>query len=163
MEELLKALPSLLGVLIGGLITFFVQNTTVRKQQKWEARKIEIDIYYKEQTLKFQTFNKILQLNRFCNVLEYDIHYGPELNEKNYRKHIRPLLFDIFHLLENSLAKDINNIEEIYERQHAVGEEYSEDKKALSESYQNIIKSINGQFKLLRESKHLSRGHKNYS
>ncbi|CJB12149.1 Uncharacterised protein [Streptococcus pneumoniae] len=36
MEELIKALPSLLGVVVGGLITFFIQQATIRKQQEWE-------------------------------------------------------------------------------------------------------------------------------
>lgn len=40
MDELLKALPSLLGVVVGGLITFFIQNRTIRKQQKWEREKM---------------------------------------------------------------------------------------------------------------------------
>ncbi|WP_233193548.1 hypothetical protein [Sporosarcina sp. P3] len=58
MDELFKALPSLLGVIIGGLITFFIQQSIVRKQQKWDREKMKIDKFHQEQTIKFQTFNK---------------------------------------------------------------------------------------------------------
>lgn len=33
-DELLKALPSLLGVIVGGLFTFFIQQSIIREQQK---------------------------------------------------------------------------------------------------------------------------------
>jgi hypothetical protein len=156
MDELLKALPSLLGVLIGGLITFLIQNVTIRKQQKWDREKLELDKFYQEQTIKFQTFNKILQLNGLYTVLEHDIHYGPELNQEYYTKHIRPLLFDIFHLLDEKIVAHVNYIEDTYERQFVMEEAAHGDREHLRDSYIKILELINKQFKELRKSKQLS-------
>ncbi|MCM3225937.1 hypothetical protein [Terribacillus saccharophilus] len=153
MDELIKAIPSLLGVLVGGLITFFVQNTTVRKQQKWEREKIEWDRQYQEQTLKFETFNKILQLDRTHLVLEYDLHRGPELNRKKYVTHIKPLLFDVFHLLNEEMVSRIDIIEDIFEEWYVMEEPSPGDDEKLTESYKRIIELINLQFKEQRESK----------
>lgn len=151
MDELVKAIPSLLGVLIGGLITFFVQNTTVRKQQKWDREKIKWDRQYQEQTLKFQTYNKILQLNRTHMILEWDMHKGSELNRIKYITHIRPLLFEVFHLLDEGIAERMNFIEDVYERQFVVEVEEPGDKDGLIFNYQSIIKIINAEFNLLRK------------
>lgn len=153
MDELLKALPSLLGVIVGGLITFFIQQSTVRKQQKWDKEKIKIDIFYQEQTIKFKTFNKILQSNGLYEILEHGMHYGPILNQRNYTEYIRPLLFDVFHLLDEELVANINNIEDIYERQFVMEEESTGDRETLINSYIKILELINTQFKELRKSK----------
>lgn len=39
MNELIKAVPSLVGVVVGGLITFFIQQATIRKQQEWDRKR----------------------------------------------------------------------------------------------------------------------------
>ncbi|MHA6261522.1 hypothetical protein ACXYMX_16805 [Sporosarcina sp. CAU 1771] len=145
--------PSLLGVIIGGLITFFIQQSIVRKQQKWDGEKMKIDKFHQEQTIKFQTFNKILQLNGSYEVLEHNIHYGRELNQNKYTEHIRPLLFDIFHLLDETIVTNVNSIEDINERQFVMEEKAPSDKEALSNSYLEILRLINEQFKELRKSK----------
>lgn len=87
-------------------------------------------------------------------ILEIDLHNGPtDLNQKNYNEHIRPLLFDIFHLLDDEIAKEVNYIEDIFERQFVMEEEDPSDGEDLSNSYLKIINLIKEQFKELRESK----------
>jgi hypothetical protein len=151
MDEFIKALPSFVGVVIGGLITFLIQIITIRKQQKWERNKIELDNFYKDETIKFQTFNKIFQLDGKYSILDIDLHYGPELNQENYFEHIRPLLFEIFHLLDDNMAKEVNNIEGIYERQYVTEDEDPNDKESLSQSYSKILQLIRKQFNDFRE------------
>ncbi|KRF52724.1 hypothetical protein ASG98_19655 [Bacillus sp. Soil531] len=152
MGELIKALPSLLGVIVGGLITFFIQQITIRKQQSWEKKKLELDNFYKNEEIKFKTFNKILELNGEHQVLEYDIHQGPELNYNKYIKYIRPLLFEIFHLLNDEIVREVNSIEDIFERQTAVEEAELGDAEDLRHSYSKILKLIKEQFTDLRAS-----------
>ena len=60
MDELIKALPSLLGVVVGGLITFFIQQATIRKQQEWDRKKMELDTHNKNEARKFEVFSQIL-------------------------------------------------------------------------------------------------------
>jgi hypothetical protein len=146
MDEFIKALPSFVGVVIGGLITFLIQIITIRKQQKWERNKIELDNFYKDETIKFQAFNKIFQLDGKYSILNIDLQYGPELNQENYFEHIRPLLYEVFHLLDDNMAKEVNNIEGIYERQFITEDENPGDKESLSQSYSKILQLIREQF-----------------
>lgn len=50
---------------------------------------------------------------------------------------MRPLLFDIFHLLDEKVVINVNYIEDIYERQFVMEEESPGDKEILSNSYIN--------------------------
>lgn len=152
-DDISTALLSLAGVVIGGMITFGIQTFTIRKQQKFEREKLELDNLFKEETTKFQTFNKILQLDGSYSILDIDLHYGPELNQENYNEHIRPLLFEIFHLLDDEIVKEINNIEAIYESQYVMEDENPEDKESLSQSYLSILHMIRNQFNDLRKTR----------
>ncbi|MEJ9232234.1 hypothetical protein LAV79_22815 [Peribacillus butanolivorans] len=152
MNVLISALPSLLGVAIGGLITFFIQQSITRKQQTWDKEKMILDILNKKETTKFEVFNKILHMNAKYPVLEYDIHRGPELNEKEYIERIRPLLYEIYHLLAESIVYEVENIEDIYERHYVLEAAEVGDDEVLALSYMKIMKLIKQEFKDLRES-----------
>lgn len=154
MNELLKALPSLLGVVVGGLITFLIQQVTLRKQQNWDRKKLELDKFYKDEDRKFQAYNKILQMDGTYRIHTIDHHTGDgELDEKNYNEYIRPILFDIFHLLDENIAKQVNRIEEIYERQYAMEEANPDDDEKLSKHYLTILQLIKHEFNELRKLK----------
>ncbi|MFK9119087.1 hypothetical protein ACJEBK_19690 [Peribacillus frigoritolerans] len=154
MDDLLKALPSLIGVVIGGLITFFIQRSTIKKQQKWDREKLRIDNFYKSEAEKFKTYNKILEIDATVEIHHhYDsIEGGYRLDLKKYFTYVRPLLFEIFHLLDDEVATEVNKIEYIFEREYMTGEEQPSDKKNLSDSYLKIIKLIKQQFKEYRKS-----------
>ncbi|MGG0412965.1 hypothetical protein [Peribacillus simplex] len=153
MDDILKGLPSLIGVVIGGLITFFIQRSTIKKQQQWDREKLRIDNFYKSEAEKFKTYNKILEIDatRLIHHHYDSIDGGNKLDKKNYDTYVRPLLFEVFHLLDREVAAEVNKIEDIFEREYVKGTEPS-DKKNLSDSYIKIIKLIKQQFKEYRES-----------
>ncbi|MCU4898072.1 hypothetical protein OB968_02695 [Bacillus cereus] len=152
MNELIKALPSLLGVVVGGLITFFIQQATIRKQQEWDRKKMEIDTQNKNEARKFEVFSQILHAHAKHIVLEYSMHGPPELNELKYSQYIRPLLYEIYHLLDESITRKIEKIEYIYEKQFAMEEAEEGDIETLTENYQRIIEIIKKDFDNLRKS-----------
>ncbi|MGR9593668.1 hypothetical protein [Bacillus thuringiensis] len=152
MDELIKALPSLLGVVVGGLITFFIQQATIRKQQEWDRKKMELDTHNKNEARKFEVFSQILHAHAKHFVLEYSMHGPPKLNEGRYSRHIRPLLYEIYHLLDESIARKIEKIEYIHEKQFAMEEGEEGDIEAVTENYQGIIEIIKKDFDSLRKS-----------
>ncbi|MGG2061661.1 hypothetical protein [Priestia megaterium] len=153
MNELIKALPSLLGVIVGGLITFFIQQITIRKQQSWEKEKLNLDNFYKGEATKFKIFNKILQLHVENTVLGVDVHDEPVLNQADYIEHIRPLLFEVYHLLNEDMAKEIDFIEDVFERESLTGERDEIETKDTTDSYLKVLNLIRQEFKNLRASK----------
>ncbi|MFS8601535.1 hypothetical protein LRO89_02930 [Priestia megaterium] len=153
MSELIKALPSLLGVIVGGLITFFIQQITIRKQQSWEKEKLNLDNFYKGEATKFKTFNKILQLHVEHSIIGVDINDEPVLNKTNYIEHIRPLLFEVYHLLSEDMAKEIDFIEDMFEMQTITSAIDEFDTEFSTHSYLKILNLIRKEFKSLRTSK----------
>lgn len=154
MELFINALPSLLGVVVGGLITFFIQQSSIKKQQVWEREKMELDNFQKDEDRKFETYNKILQADGDHVIHDINHHTGAGiLQTKAYNEHIRPLLFEIYHLLDEKVADEVENIENVFERQYIMEEEDPTDKEVLSKSYLKIISLIKQEFKNLRSSK----------
>jgi len=154
MDELLKAIPSLLGVLIGGLLTFLIQQNSLKKQQEWERNKIIVDNYERETTSKLEIYNKILNLDSTKIIYETTHQTGEtRLIVNNYNEFIRPLLFQSYHLLDEEVANEVDTIEEIFERQFVMEEEDPDDKNTLCKSYLNIISVIRKQFKVFRKSR----------
>lgn len=153
MSEIIKMILPLVGVVVGGLITFFIQQSVIRKQQKWDREKIEIDNFKKGETKKLETYNRILEVDAIYIIHIHDHHTGKgTLKIKNFNQYVRPLLFEIFHLLDEEVANSLNNIEEICERQRVMEDDYPDDYEKLSDNYINIISEIKKQFRQYRES-----------
>ncbi|PED17648.1 hypothetical protein [Bacillus toyonensis] len=153
MDELIKALPSLLGVVVGGLITFFIQQATIQKQQEWDRKKMELDTHNKNEARKFEVFSQILHAHAKHIVLEYSMHGPPQLNEVKYSKYIRPLLYEIYHLLDYEIVGKIEKIEYIHEKQFAMEVDEDGDMEVVTENYEEIIKIIKQDFNSLRKSR----------
>lgn len=151
-DEILSMGLPLAGVIIGGLITFFIQQSTIKRQHEWEREKIKMDNLNKDESNKFQIYNQILLRNTKYAILEVDMNYGPELHQSLYNNNIKPLLYDIFHLLSDEMANEIHSIEELIHRQFVTEEEHEGDKERLSGSYLKIIDLILKEFKDHRES-----------
>lgn len=153
MDELIKAFPSLLGVVVGGLITFFIQQATIRKQQEWDRKKMELDTHNKNEARKFEVFSQILHAHAKHFVLDYRMDGPPELKENIYFEYIRPLLYEIYHLLDDPIVREIEKIEYIHEKQSAMEDEDEGDREALTKNYQEIIEVIKREFVNLRKSR----------
>ncbi|WP_422123720.1 hypothetical protein DHX103_02605 [Planococcus sp. X10-3] len=149
------ALP-LVGVLIGGWITYLVQTKAIKENQTFELNKIKQENIQKDNEIKFQTYNKILLRDGTYRILVWDNHNGYKLIRDNYVEYVRPLLFEIYHLLEKEIADEFNNIEDIYDRQLGEEEPQVGDKEALSDSYKNIIERIKRRYREQHVSNQIS-------
>jgi hypothetical protein len=50
-------------------------------------------------------------------ILDWNIHYGFQFQTSKYLERICPLLYEIYHLLDELIISEIENIEGIHERQ----------------------------------------------
>lgn len=146
-EEVMNMIMPLIGVLIGGLITYFVQTKAIRETHKNERKKIEKENIKKEKELKYQAYNQILLNDAIESVNTFDLHYGWELNYNKYAENVRPILFKVFHLLDGKVADELLKIENTYAKIEAMGEPEDGDKESLGESFNTIKKVIRNSYK----------------
>lgn len=158
MEGIIDIVPTLASILIGALLTFFTQNYILQRQRNWERERIEDDIFNRNQDLKFQVYNKVLQLHGHYPIHEIS-HYSGEgdLYTENYHKYVRPTLFEIYHLLDVEVANEVDTIDNIFEKTVALGEVDEDDERSLSESYIKIINNIKKSIENFRETQKLLR------
>ncbi|MFJ7746694.1 hypothetical protein [Peribacillus sp. NPDC097295] len=146
-------IASLLGVTVGGFITYIVQRRSIEKQQQFEREKIQNEEHKKNQEIKIRAYNKILHLSSVHIISEWDHHNGQtELYSDKFIEHIQPILYEIYHLLDNDTAKDFDYIDGIHERMSYDGAE-EEDKWFLGAAYARIISNIRKEFGNIRNSR----------
>lgn len=144
---------SLLGVTVGGFITYYAQKHSIERQQQFEREKIEREENQKNQEIKIKAYNKILQLSSTHIISELEPYTGQtELYGNKYFEHIQPILYEIYHLLDNKIAKEFDYIETTFERIYIMGPE-EEDKWLLGESYSKILTGIRKEFENIRNSR----------
>lgn len=144
---------SLLGVIVGGFITYKVQKHSIEKQQQFEREKIKDEEHKKNQEIKIRAYSKILHLNSTYIVSEWDHHTGKtELYGVKFIEHIQPILYEIYHLLDDEIAKEFDYIETSYERIYVMGAE-DDDIWVLGESYSRILAKIRKEFEDIRNSR----------
>ena len=66
----------LVGVLIGGLITYFVQTKSIKEKQNFEREKIRNENVQRDKEIKFQAYNKVL-LNDGVESIHTYMGYAP--------------------------------------------------------------------------------------
>ncbi|MBE7123996.1 hypothetical protein [Bacillus cereus] len=146
-----SALLPLLGVVVGGGITFGIQYFVTNRQREWDEKKIKMDNYNKMKTQKFTVFSQILYLDSKHNIAEWSMQFGYEFHEIKYNKYIRPVLYEIYHLLDETIVNEIEKIEKILGRQRAHEEAEEFDNENLITSYKKILELIKEDFKDWRE------------
>jgi len=93
---------SLLGVTVGGFITYYVQKHSLEKQQQFEREKM------KKEEIKIKAYSNILHLSSTHIVSEWEHHTGQtELQSDKFIEHIQPILYEKYHLLNAEIAKEL--------------------------------------------------------
>lgn len=146
-ENIINNVLPLFGVLIGGLITYVVQSKSIKETQKFEQKKIINEKNQRDEEIKFKAYNKVLLNDGVEPIHIWDMHHGGELDYKNYVKYVRPELYNVYHLLDKEIAKELIKIENIFARQNAWEEADEGDQESLSQSYLNIINTIKQKYK----------------
>ena len=137
--NILSALLPLLGVIIGGGITFITQHFQLKKQ-------FNLDVYHKKIAKKEEAIlalKEIILLNNEHEVHkdEYEAYY---FFHDKYKEHISPAIYRNIEYLSCDALELFNNLEgDLYDLKHGlVTDEGEKDEKHLTETYQKLIKQI---------------------
>ena len=147
LSEVMSMILPLIGVVIGGLITYFVQTESIKENHKHELKKIEEENIKKNREMKYQAYNQILLNDAMKSINIWDMHHGWELDYNKYADYVRPILFNVFHLLDEKVADELLKIENIYSKIEAIGEPEDGDENSLGESFNKIKIAIRHSYK----------------
>ncbi|SDJ73568.1 hypothetical protein [Salimicrobium halophilum] len=137
MNETIQAFLPLLGVLLGGFISYFAQT---HQQKKDEIRK--------DKRNKLLAYNTILKLDGSNTPLIHPTHYGMavDFDYTVYKGKIREVLYDNLHLFDYEIANNIMEIDEVALRAEIMGPEH-EDTEEIYDLYKKVIEAIYTDYK----------------
>lgn len=142
MNDLLQASIGLIGVMIGGFISYIAQT---KHQQKIEERK--------DKRHKLIAYNNFLLLDGEKTPLVIPMHQGEPGGFKwnVYIEGTRKTLYENLHLFDKKIIEDVLQIDYIGERAEVMGPEpedtdeiydlYTEIRKTIEEDYKKNIKT----------------------
>lgn len=137
--NILNAVFPLIGVMIGGLITFITQRSQLKKE-------FEMDIYHKTIIKKEEAILALKEIIILNN--KHEIHKDEYENyhffHKRYEKYISSAIYDSIEYLSSDALKIFNNLEgDLYELEQGLTiYEGQKDEKDLTKIYQKLIKQI---------------------
>lgn len=137
--NILNAFLPLIGVIIGGLITFIVQRSQLKKE-------FELDIYHKMAIKKEEA---ILALKEIIILSTKNEIYKDECDDyyffhDKYKQHISSAIYERLEYLSSDALHVFNNLEgDLYELEHGLVMNIGKkDDKHLTETYQKLINQI---------------------
>jgi len=142
MNEILQASLGLIGVIIGGILSYIAQT---KHQQKIEERK--------DKRQKQIAYNNFLLLDGERTPLIIPMHYGErgDFEWETYIDGTRKILYKNLHLFDKKIVENVLRIDFVGERAEVMGPEpedtdeifslYSEIKNAIEEDYKNDLKT----------------------
>lgn len=146
--------PAISGAagVIGASVGVFGNVINVRYQQKLQNQAY----VQKRIEARFRAYNEVLNINGREPILTVGKRRG--WNPDLYIQHIRPVLFQNFHLLGERVRKQVRTIDNRLQlkRWHMVGEEDVADSMEYM-YYFELISLIEGEYKLLREDESIKR------
>lgn len=108
-SQFLTGILPLIGVIVGGFITYLTQTKTLNKQLKRDIEK-EKETKILE---RFLVYNEILNLDGEIQMQYYMGGGSTKFNLADYRDKIRPLFYSKFHLLNQDIAQAIRKMDMI--------------------------------------------------
>lgn len=139
-ESFLTSLPTLIGVFIGGIITFFTQTMSDKRKEKLQEKE-RIENVRKR---KLKVFGEILR-NESNSPLLYPVHQGDMVgfDWKLYSDNNRDVLYGNIELLSNEIIEllldmDFNNAKIIFYEE----DEFGYMTKSIYDDYSIILDMI---------------------
>lgn len=137
--NIFNAFLPLIGVIIGGLITFIMQRSQLKKE-------FELDIYHKTARKKEEA---ILALKEIIILSNKNEIYKDECDDyyffhDKYKQHISSAIYERLEYLSSDALRVFNNLEgDLYELEHGLVMNIGkQDDKHLTETYQKLINQI---------------------
>lgn len=147
MNEIIIASFPLIGVFIGALSGVFGsylanKNKLTELDQKFKQnQELELRLQYLK---RLEQYSKILQADGEHSVGEFDFSNGIErFNFEVYKEHLRPLIFECLHILDEDVIKSAREIDkEIYRTALVFPGEFEIHQMELAGTYFQLIKMV---------------------
>ncbi|MGM7701836.1 hypothetical protein ACSVDE_08890 [Pseudalkalibacillus sp. Hm43] len=127
--QILQALLPLIGVIVGGLVSYLAQTAHQKRTEK-----------HKDRRQKTIAYNEILKIEGENSPLEIPSYSGENkgFDWKKYVEGNRRILYDNLHLFDFSIADKVLDIDHIGEKAEVLGPE-QEDIDMVYDLYCEII------------------------
>ena len=137
----------LIGVIIGGLLTYFTQAKIATNQLKREKEREKEN----KKAERFIVYNEVLKIDGEIQMLYINSHIA-EFNLQAYREKIRPLFYTRFHLLHEEIANSVRLMDIIISEADLSEELLLEEGERLIAFYSKILTEIEKEMKSYRET-----------
>ncbi|WP_424475395.1 hypothetical protein [Oceanobacillus kimchii] len=141
LQVLIDATPTLLGVIIGGVITF---STQFFMQSRDEKKKKETD--------KLKAYNEILKLEETTPSKPPEYPEDRGFDWKIYKESTRKVLLDNLHLFDKLIVEKVFSIEDTVIEAKYIHYDYYHD-HYLYDEYNDIIKYIREDYAEIKKKK----------
>ncbi|WP_411953789.1 hypothetical protein ACKXGF_11130 [Alkalibacillus sp. S2W] len=134
--QILQAILPLIGVVIGGFVSYLAQSAHQKRLEKSKDRRQKIIAY-----------NEILKIEGESSPLESPVHMGEnkEFDWKKYEEGNRKVLYENLHLFDFSIVDKVLEIDYMGEKAEALGLEQQEI-DMLYDLYFEIIKRVENDY-----------------
>lgn len=132
-----SSLP-LLGVLVGGLITFGTQVFYAKHQWKLETNKIKRGYIID----KLNIYSLVLKIDGEIQMQEYIGGPSIAFNTEDYYEKIRPVLYEKFYLLDRDISVIVRDIDNILGLANFLQILEREEEESVINLYNEMIKKL---------------------
>lgn len=141
-----SSLP-LLGVIVGGIVTYKTQTTMLKKQFESELEKER----EKNNVERLKVYSEVLKLEGANIMYEY-AGQGADFNLKVFNKEFRPVLFTKFYLLHQEIAEIVRKMDMIVAEANFEEQLTRRHNDLLLNNFNKLISIIERQMKDYREN-----------
>lgn len=140
MQFIISGAIALGSAIITALATFgvswFTLSKTHKNQQMAEKRRKTEN----EKHELIMQMNKVLECEGRREILEVlNGGHGVLIHTQPYKEHMRPILFEKFHLLSSDMQNNIHRIDYLIDKEHVMNEEIDDLEVELREKYKKVI------------------------
>jgi len=144
-DTLITAVATLTGSTLAFMSAIWINQKNMnneRLKQKeeisWEKDKLASDHKRLTDYSKLKVYNIVLKNDGEFLIIDYP----SEFNIENYKEHIRPLLYEEFHLIDVQVRKIVREMDRLILVTEEIGFSELEDNQKLKDLYNKLIDEI---------------------
>lgn len=140
MQFIISGAIALGSAIITALATFGVSWFTLSKTHKNQQMAEKRRKTESEKHELIMQMNKVLECEGRREILEVlNGGHGVLIHVQPYKEHMRPILFEKFHLLSSDMQNNIHEIDCLIDKEHVMNEETDDLEVKLRENYEKVI------------------------
>ena len=140
MQFIISGSIALGSAIITALATFGISWFTLSKTHKNQKAAEDRQKQEREKQELIMQMNKVMECEGRREILEVlNGGHGVLLQVQPYKEHMRPLLFEKFHLLSSDIQNNIHKIDYLIAKENVMNEKTDDLEIELRENYEKVI------------------------